>query len=214
MAKKPEEEGFSLNRMKRGLCLALCLTLCLGFFGCGSASKEDPAEIFDVVLWGPYIDEDSVRPKIEAMLAEIPELKGQTVRVTTVSTGDPDKLDATVYAANAMRLTAMASCGEVDVAIMSTDSAQRAARGDLFMPLSEFFTESELDTYDGRLLDYTQEDVTGQDEGTRTPICGIDVSGSSYWSSLLPQDGYGVYAVTDIGPEGMTKAVIQYLAGL
>ena len=56
--------------------------------------------------------------------------------------------------------------------------------------------------------------MTGKDEGTRTPLCGIDVSQSVYWSSLLPQDGYGVYAVTDIGETGMTKAVVQYLAGL
>lgn len=214
MAEIPEKEGFSLNRMKKGLYLALALMLCLGLFGCGSSLTEDPAEVFDVVLWGPYIDEDTVRPQVEAMLAEIPELKDQTIQVTIISTGSPDKLDASAYAATAMKLTAMASCGEVDVAVMSTDSAERAARGDLFIPLSDLFSESELAEYAGHLLDYSEEDVTGKDEGTRTPLCGIDVSQSEYWSSLLPQDGYGVYAVTDIGESGMTAAAVRYLAGL
>lgn len=214
MAKIPEKEGFSLKQLRRSLCLVLVLALCLSLMGCGGSPKEDPAEVFDVVLWGPYIDEETVRPQVEALLSEIPELQGQQIQVTIVSTGSPDKLDATAYAANAMRLTAMVSCGEVDVAIMSTDSAERAARGSLFIPLSDLFSESELAEYGGRLLDYTEEDVTGQDEGTRTPLCGIDVSQSEYWSSLLPQDGYGVYAVTDIGENGMTKAVVRYLAGL
>ena len=214
MAEKPEEEGFPMNRMKKGLRLALVLVLCLSLMACSGSPKENPAEIFDVVLWGPYIDEETVRPQVEAMLAEIPELKDQKVQITIVSTGSPDKLDASAYAATAMKLTAMVSCGEVDVAVMATDSAERAARGNLFMPLSELFSESELEKYDGRLLDYTEEDVTGKDEGTRTPLCGIDISQSEYWSSLLPQDGYGVYAVTDIGESGMTKAVVQYLAGL
>lgn len=203
-----------MNRMKPGLCLLLVLALSLSLMGCSSSGKEDQAEVFDVVLWGPYIDEDTVRPQVEAMLAEIPELQDQQVQVTIVSTGSPDKLDATAYAATAMKLTAMASCGEVDVAVMATDSAERAARGNLFIPLSELFSEAELAEYGSRLLDYTEEDVTGKDEGTRTPLCGIDVSQSEYWSSLLPQDGYGVYAVTDIGESGMTKAVVQALAGL
>lgn len=201
-----------MKKYKKGLCLVLsCLLISVCLTGC---NKTDPVAIFDFVLWGPYIEEDTVKPQVEELLQNIPELSGMDTLLSTVNTGSPDRVDASGYAAHAMMLTAMASCGEMDVTIMSKDSAERAARGGMFLPLDELFTQEELAAYEGRLLDFEEQDVTGQPLGTRTPICGIDLSDSEFFKSLLGSGDYGIYAVTDMGNPEMVKAVMTYFAGL
>lgn len=194
---------------KKMLCILLALLLlCCCLTGC---NRTNPREVFDLVLWLPFVYDD-VPAHFEEMLEnDIPALDGIQTAVLGQSIGYLES-DAAAYMAYAMKLTAMASCGEVDMLIMDPDTALGAARSSLLIPLSDLFTPEELEALDGRLMDFEEVDAVGNPLGTRTPVCGIDISDFPNIHDLLGPGEFGIYAVTDLGRPEVVKAVMSYFA--
>lgn len=199
--------------------LALCLVLSLALSGCFFNSSPS-VSIFDFLVWGPYFEAGTVTPDIEAMLAEIPALSDIETAVNTVSTGYAE-VNSSAYAVWSMKMNAMAANGEVDMIIMEESSAVPAARGGLFLPLDELFTEEELKAFGDRVLRYRKVDPSGveipldsQDAEPWTDYCGIDLSQSETLADILGPGNYAIYAVTDLGNPQRVKDVITYFANL
>lgn len=202
-----------MKRWTRPLAFLICAVMLLS---CLSACSKEPdrSKIFDLVLWAPYVADQTVPDQYKDLLDQIPELQGVQTDVLAHSVGYNNKIDASDYAMNAMQLNAMATCGEVDVIIMTDETASLAARGGLFIPLEELFTQEELAAYEGRLMDFAELDVTGADLGTRTPVCGIALPESSFLTETLGAEHYGIYAVSDMGHPERVKAVMTFFLNL
>lgn len=199
--------------------LVLCLVLSLALSGCIFNSSPS-VSVFDFLVWGPYFEDGTVTPDIEAMLKEIPALSDIETAVDTVSTGYPDVRDS-AFTVWSMKMNAMAANGEIDMVIMEESSAMPAARGGLFLPLNELFTEEELEALGDRILRYRMMDPSGEeipldstDAEPWTAYCGIDLSQSETLAALLGPGNYAIYAVTDLGNPQRVKDVMTYFAGL
>lgn len=199
--------------------LALCLVLSLALSGCFFSSSPS-VSVFDFLVWGPYFEDGTVTPDIEAMLKEIPALSDIETAVDTVSTGYAE-VNSSAYAVWSMKMNAMATNGEVDMVIMEESSAMPAARGGLFLPLNDLFTEEELEALGDRVIRYRRTDPSGveiplgsTDAEPWTDYCGIDLSQSETLTALLGPGNYAIYAVTDLGNPQRVKDVMIYFANL
>lgn len=181
-------------------CLSLVslLLLCtLLLTGCGS---EDAPSI-QVVVGGPYVGEEQLAEASQQLLAEYPAWQQEElpVKVSPFSFGTPE-MDASMYGASAMKLSAMVASGEMDILICDTENAARYARGETFVPIDQIIPEEKLDGYRERLLSFELLDGERNPTGNYTPAYGISLNGNPQLDALYGDREYGVFLVGNAEP--------------
>ena len=193
--------------MKRKRILAaglLAAASVFAFAGCGSSSSADT---IGVVVSAGYVDDEALQAFADALIAGHPDWEGK-VTFTAQSMGD-ENLDGMGYGAAVMQQTAMAAAGEMDIMVCDDENGARNSRSDLFIPLSDLFTDEEIASF-GETLAFEMVDESGSPTGEMTPTCGVRVTGDGLDAASGGAD-LGVYIVSTDKDETLVKEIFETL---
>ena len=205
----------------RGGAMLLAGLLALSLFGCSSGERK--AAPFQVVFTAARVNESAVSEFAASMLNEIPELTidgnaplftPMVVAETQNNTEGAITADPMMAMAGIMRQAAMVSTNDIDVFISDMNNAARNARGDMFLPLGEIFTDAELAAMSGRLLSFDLVSADGYEAtptGAKTPICGIDITDNETMRRIFGGQEVGVFIVANTKNYELAKKVMTSL---
>ena len=183
-----------MNAKKLTAFLTAAAFFIIPLSGCSGSEKEDSAQGGpNVVISAPLVND----AEAETFKQQINEALPDTgIEVTTVSIGDAEKDPASAMA-GIMRVTTIFAGKEADVFISDYDSAKRNAGQEIFYPLTDLFTEEELEPFKDKIISFEMTDTEGNATGETFENCGIDVSDREDLSKLCPgSDSLGVYIVS------------------
>lgn len=186
------------RHISTSLALVLLLLLCpLLLTGCGS----EEASAIQVVVGNTYVDEDHLATVFQQILAEDPSWQREDlpVELSAFSFG-AQEIDAGMFGANVMKVSAMIASGEMDILICDAENAARYARSETFVPVDQIIPEDELDGYQERLLSFELLDEDGTPTGSYTPACGISLNGDPRLDAFYPEQEYGIFLVGNAEP--------------
>lgn len=185
-----------MKKLYRILCLMVAMAL-LASALTGCAERSDP---FQVMVAAPYVGKDQVREYGEKLAGE------REILFSDFSFGTEEN-DPTTYSAGAMIMTTIMVAGELDVLVCDLENAPRYARSELFMDLTEVFTQEELEPYADRLLTFPLVDEEGSPLQERTPVCGIDLTGNEPVAILTAGEPCGIFIIANTGDLDLAKEV-------
>lgn len=192
-------------KLKRMLAAGfLTAATVLSLTSCGSDSSEDT---IGVVVSSAYVDDEALQTYADELISAHPDWEGK-VTFTSQTMGD-SQADGTTYGAAVMQQTAMAAAGEMDIMICDDENGARNCRSDLFLPLSDVFTEEEIASF-GETLSFEMVDESGNPTGEMTPECGVRVTGDGFDSAVGDTD-LGVYIVSTEKDEALIKEIYTAL---
>ena len=198
------------------MLIAGFLALCL--FGCSSNEKK--AAPFQVAFTAARLNESAVSEFGASLLNRIPELSidGNAPLFTPMITGETqNNVEAGIIAdpmmamTGMMRQAALVSTGDIDVFISDMENAARNARGDMFLPLSEVFTDFELAALNNRFLSFDLVNTDGYETtptGEKTPVCGIDITGNEMMLRIFGNQEIGVFIAANTKNMELAKKVM------
>lgn len=195
------------HHLLTSLALVLVLLLCpLLLAGCGS---EDAPSI-QVVVGGPYVGEEQLEAASQQFLAENPgwQREDLPVEVSAFSFGSQE-MDPTMFGASAMKLSAMAAAGEVDIMICDRENAARYARSETFVPIEQIVPKEKLDGYRERLMTFELLDEEGNPTGEYTPAYGISLNGSPLLDAFYGEQEYGIFLIGSAEPMETAKQLFM-----
>ena len=182
------------------------LLLCSSLTGCQSSGKD----AFQMVICVPEVQTQAAEPIRQELSDNVSSLSGKEISVQAVRTGE-ESVDPTNYAASIMKVSTMVASKEVDLVIMDPGNAQESAKGGIFMPLTQAFTEQELSAFEGRLMSYDETNDEGDSTGNKVAY-GIDVSDSPLITANLGEGTYGVFIIRNTQELDTAKEALLYLA--
>ena len=124
-----------IKRILAAGMLAAVSILSLG--GCGGGSSAE--DTIGVVVSSTYVDDEALQAFAGELIAAHPDWEGK-VTFTSQMMGDSEA-DGMTYGAAVMQQTAMAAAGEMDIMVCDDENGARNSRSELFIPLSDLFTE-------------------------------------------------------------------------
>lgn len=190
--------------------LSAAVLLVTGLSGC-SDNSEGQSGNPNVVISAALVNDAKAETFKEQLNQSLPDMG---IEISTISVGDTSK-DPAMAAAGIMRLTTLVAGQEADVLIADHDSAQRNAKSELFYPLTELFTEEELEPYQDRIISFELTDEEGNPTGETVENCGIDVSSQSELAELCPgADSVGIYIVSNSPNLDAAKEIFRNLVFL
>ena len=169
------------------------------------------------------INENAISIYANSLLNEMPELiiEGNNPLFTSMIMGDVQNdmesgilNDPMLAIGGMMKLPALIAAGEIDVMICDMENAARNARGDMFLPLGEIFTDDELAAISGRLLSFDLVETDGYETvatGEKTPVCGIDISDNDAMKSIFGNREIGVFIISNTKNIDLARAVMLSL---
>lgn len=174
--------------------------------GCsGESSKQSSPNI---VVSASYVNDaeaDNLKQQINEALPD----KG--IEVTTISVGDPNKDPASAMA-GIMKLTTIFAGKEADILIADYDTAQRNAGNEVFYPLTDLFTEEELEPFQDKMISFEPTDDEGKPTGEKFENCGIDVSDRTELAGMcVGADSVGVYVISNSQNLDTAKEIFRQL---
>lgn len=182
------------------------LLLCSSLTGCQSGGKD----AFQMVICTPEVQAQAADQYSQALLDNVDSLSGKEISVQAVRTGK-ESVDPTGYAASIMKISTMVASKELDLVVMDTDNARESAKGSIFMPLSEAFTQEELAGFEDRLLSYDETNDEGDSTGNKVAY-GIDISHIPLVTDNLEEGTYGVFIIRNAQELDAAKEALLYLA--
>lgn len=190
------------------LCAAMLLVPA-ALTSCGSGESS----ALQVVVCAPYVDEEALAAYSDAMYAEHPEwAEGESAVEFVAFSGGSADTDPSAFAASMMKISAMVASNEVDLMICDYDNAQRNARGEMYTPLADIFSEEELAAYEGRTMSFEAVDENSEPTGEMLPECGISIDGNKLLDAVYGDTQYGVYYVSNTQNPDLAKEVMLQIA--
>lgn len=203
---------------KKILALLMVMALLLGLLtGCSSSSdKQGESATLQVVVLAPYVFEENAKTLEDTLNAQLPHLTTETasMTMTCISAGNSET-DPYGTMAAMTRMAGMLSSNEIDLLICDETNARRyAENGEVFIPLSELFTQEEMEEA-GIVAAYVALlDDEGNPTGEMSEACGVDLSGCTTLKELLLISDLNAYVITDSANVENAKDVILYLVSM
>ena len=211
-----------LSSMKwLSVIIAACCFITVCLTGCSSPSSK--AAPFQIAFCSLYINDNAVSEYAASLQNSMPELRidGNAPLCTPMIMGEVQNdieagviNDPMMAMGGMIKLAALVATGEIDVVIADLDNAARDARGDMYLPLVEVFTEQELSALSDRLLSFDLVETDGYETiptGERTPICGINITGNEAMTPIFGNQEIGVFIVANTKNLGLAKSVMLSL---
>jgi len=187
------------EQIMQGKRLAAYLTsailMIMPLSGCSGSGKEDSKQTGpNIVISAPLVDDAEAETFKQQINEALPDMG---IEVTTVSIGDTEKDPASAMA-GIMKVTTIFAGKEADVFISDYESAQRNAGQEIFYPLTDLFTEEELEPFQDKIISFEMTNTDGNPTGETFENCGIDVSDREDLAKLCAgSDTVGVYIVSN-----------------
>ncbi len=174
----------------------------------GCSGEESKQTSPNIVISASYVD-DTAADNLKLHINEA--LPDKEIDVTTISVGDPDK-DPTSAMAGIMKLTTMFAGKEADILIADYDTAKRNAGSEIFYPLTDLFTEEELEPFQDKLISFEMSDDEGKLTGEKFENCGIDVSDNEELAGMcVGADSVGIYVISNSQNVETAKEIFRQL---
>ena len=174
----------------------------------GCSGEESKQTSPNIVISASYVD-DTAADNLKLHINEA--LPDKEIDVTTISVGDPDK-DPTSAMAGIMKLTTMFAGKEADILIADYDTAKRNAGSEIFYPLTDLFTEEELEPFQDKLISFEMSDDEGKLTGEKFENCGIDVSDNEELARMcVGADSVGIYVISNSQNVETAKEIFRQL---
>lgn len=186
-----------MRNHQKSICLILLLLLLPAMLLTGCGKREDP---FQIVLASGFVGDPFVGPYVEKLGVD------SEITYRGFSFGE-EGVDGTFFGASVMSMTAVMVAGEIDVLVCDLENAARYARNDMFLDLTEVFTEAELAGYEDKLVDFDMLDEYAQPTGEKTVRCGLNISGNEELTYILNSDAYAVFIVANTADLELSKDV-------
>ena len=197
-----------MKKLSALLCAAMLLVPAT-LTSCGS----EKSDTLQVVVCAPYVDEETLSAYSDAMYAEHPEwAEGESAVEFVAFSGGSEDIDPSAFAASMMKISAMVTSKEVDLMICDFDNAQRNARGEMYSPLTDIFSEEELATYEGRTMSFEAVDENSEPTGEMLPESGISLNGNEKLDAIYGDTEYGVFYVSNTKNPDLAKEVMRQIA--
>ena len=197
--------------MKRNLILFSLLIFLVLLSAC--SSQQEP---FQLVICGPYVDEDAAAAYGEAVIDPQGEWLSQqdlTLQVVALSMGD-SQLDPMIYSTSIMKVSAMSSAENIDLFLCTLEEAALFGRNGAFRSLEELYTPQELAPYEDRLITFQLADEDGNLLEEETPPCGISLTGMEQLTQLYGDAPCGIFlASTSPHHQAAKEAMLVLAAG-
>lgn len=192
-----------IKRILAAGMLAAVSILSLG--GCGGGSSAE--DTIGVVVSSAYVDDEALQAFAGELVAAHPDWEGKVI-FTSQSMGDSE-IDGAAYGAAVMQQTAMAAADEMDIMVCDDENGARNSRSELFISLSDLFTEEEIAAF-GETLTFEMVDESGNPTGEMAPTCGVRVTGDGFDTAAGGAD-LGVYIVSTDKDEALVKEIFETL---
>ncbi len=202
----------------RILALFCALTLAAGLFaGCSSSTTEEEStsKPFQLLVMAPHVLEENVAALGETLMAEVPALaEEEDAPLFTAMTMGSSETDPSVVITSNAQVVGLAADQAVNVVVADVSTATRFAANGFFTPLSEVFTEEELQDVQDRLMTLPLLDDEGNETDESTEVMGIDVSQSETLRTATGQSSVGVFFVNTGNHTELAKEVFLALADI
>ena len=215
------------RKRRRKWCLPIAVTIvitsCLGLCLLGCFSNNNENTPFQIAFTSLYVNENALSDFGAYLLEEIPELNinGKPPLFTPMIMGEVRNdiesgilNDPMMGIGGMMRITASVAAGEIDMVISDLENAARNARGGLFLPLDEIFTDGELAAFDDRLLSFDLLNTDGYEAtptGEKTPLCGIAITSNEELRNIFANQEIGVFVIANTKNIELVRKVITAL---
>jgi len=189
----------------------------------GCAPENNRQVPFQIVFGSLNMNESAISQFENLLKNEIPELTigGNAPLFTAMVMGEVQNdaesaiiIDPMFAIGGMMKLPALIAAGELDMMICDMENAARNARGDMFMPLGDIFSDEELAELSGRLLSFDLVESDGYETvatGEKTLVCGINVSDNAALKSIFGNQEIGVFIVANTKNVDLVKTVMLSL---
>ena len=201
----------------------LLITGGLSVFPFGCSSKSSKATPFQIVFCSLYVNENAVSEYGAFLQNKMPELiiEGKAPVFTPMIMGEvKNDIEAGIIndpmmgMGGIIKMTTMVSTNEIDLMISDMENAARQARGDMFKPLEEVFTDDEISALKDRLLSFEILNVEGYEPtptGEKTPVCGINITGNENMKKIFGDQEVGIFILANAKNLELAKDVIRSL---
>jgi len=218
-----------INKNKLAPVLAVIVT---GFFltvilfsGCSSGTKKGPT--FQVAFCAQYVNEKAVSEYGSSLTAKMPELtiegRAPQFMAMQISTGQTRNeaipggsfADPMMVMGGIVRISSMVAAGELDVVIADMENAARDARGSMYLPLKDAFSEAELAATGRDLLSFDIVDTASETlapTGEKTPVYGIDITDNEQLKAIFGNREIGVFIIANTKNLELAKKLVLSLA--
>jgi len=207
---------------RRFALILICFLVLICVSGCSSGSKK--ASSFQMAFCAAHVDERAVTSFGTSMTSRMPELTidGKAPQFLSMMMGGQARSEALpglgasdpmLIMGGIVRISSMVAAGELDVMVADMENAARDARGSIFMPLKDIFTEAELAdiSLTRELLSFELVDTASEipaPTGEMTPLCGIEVSGNDQIRAIFGNQKVGVFIIANTKNPDLAKAVM------
>ncbi len=194
---------------KTAVLLAAAMIPTAIFTGCSGNNEEEGSGGPYLVVSSSLVNEEKAKELVSTLNESLP---GVEIQLNAISVGDTSK-DPTSAMAGIMKLTMVMAGQEADVLIADYDSAWRNAGSEAFYPLTELFSEEELNPYLDKIVSFELTDDQGNPTGEKVENCGIDVSDNAELTAICPgADSVGVYIISNSPNLDTAKEIFRLLA--
>ena len=184
-----------------------------------ACTPEKPPQ-FQIVFVATVLSDAGVSSLGSTLAREIPELTiGETpplfnplMIMGSQDVFSPMAMGPDVVMGSIMRFSLLVGEGEVDMVISDMENAARFAQDNMFMPLSDIFSDSQLAALEGRLLDF---ELLGEGFGAegpeRTPPIGVNITEHPGMAPIFGSLEVGVFVVANTRHLDQVRMVLNYL---
>ena len=191
----------------------LILSLVFCFFACSSNKRSNQ---FQIVFTASQMSDNAISAYGNFLLEQIPELEinGSAPLFTPIAMGEAmQNIDPMMAMGSTMRLSALMAAGELDMVIGTLENVSAMAQGGSFLPLTDIFSDAELQALGDRLISFDVVNVNENNvrvpTGERTPALGFSITGNDQIRAIFGNQEIGVYIIANTKNPELAKTVMR-----